>query len=181
MPKTKKIPRNNRAVNFYQSLPMPFAIVLVGLSILVITVLYQSTRSASTPSVSVGSMGYQIVDDKAVKRTDASVQTLKQYLDEKAANEGCPSKEPAYEHVAAYTQDETQVLLKYGCGGATSSMHLVKKSGAWASVSPTNQFDNFDIPSCKYLDENSISKEIAPVCVNGLEATSGTLTYSVRE
>ena len=33
-------------------------------------------------------------------------------------------------------------------------------------ISPTNQFNLFDIPSCKMVDENNISNEIAPVCQN---------------
>lgn len=179
MAKTKRLTRSTRPIGIY--LPAPVAIVLVSLSILVVALLYQATKNPNTPSISLGAMGHQIVDGKAVKRTDVPVQSLKAFLHEKAANEGCPSDKSAYEHVAAVTKDENQALLKYGCGAADSPMYIVKKNGVWTSVSPTNQFDTFGIPSCEHLNEHAISKEVAPVCVNGLAVGGGDLTYSVHE
>ncbi len=58
------------------------------------------------------------------------------------------------------------MLLGYGCGNSAARMFAVKKDGGWKAISPTNQFNLFEIPSCKMVDENNISNEIAPVCQN---------------
>ncbi len=44
-------------------------------------------------------------------------------------------------------------------------MFAVKQDGGWKAIL-TNQFNLFEIPSCKMVDENNISNEIAPVCQN---------------
>lgn len=128
--------------------------------------------------ISLGSMEYNFVDDKPAKRTDADVQKLRTFLTSKAASEGCPAHMPAYERVVAHSTDESQVLLKYGCGAADSPMFAVKTDDMWKSISPTNQFDNFGIPGCEYLTAHNISKDIAPVCVVGGNTTSPS--YQLR-
>ncbi len=154
------------------------------LAILCVVLVFALTQKSNTdsekpsPSISLGSMQYDFSSGKAVKRSDVSVSTLKSFLDSEATRSGCSATEPAYEHVVAYTKDETQVFLKYGCGAADSPMFAVKTNDTWKALSPTNHFDGFGVPDCNYLADNSINKEVAPVCVTGSE--KGTPVYSVR-
>jgi len=127
-----------------------------------------NTAPKETSYVSVGALRYKIVNEKAVLRDDASVKSLQAFLENEAAKSGCPADAPGYERVAAATKDETQVLVKYGCGAGDSPIYGVKVDGAWKMISPTNHFDGYDIPDCGYLDKNDISKEIAPVCSNNI-------------
>ena len=74
-------------------------------------------------------------------------------------------------------------VLDVGCGGGNTlaRMFAVKKDDGWKAISPTNQFNLFEVPSCKMTDENNISKEIAPVCQNERRAAENApLTYSYR-
>jgi len=123
-------------------------------------------------------MQYDFSSSKAVKRTDASITALAAFLQKEADQSGCKKSSPAYEHVVAYTQNEDQVLLKYGCGAADSPMFAVKKAGVWRGISPTNHFDTFDIPVCAYLTKYAISRQIAPVCLVDMHAQAAS--YRVR-
>ena len=80
--------------------------------------------------------------------------------------------------VIAHSQDEKQLLLGYGCGNSVARMFAVKKEGGWKAISPTNQFNLFEIPSCKMVDENNISNEIAPVCQNEKKLATIYLTIT---
>jgi hypothetical protein len=148
-------------------------VLLVACGVLLFLVLHKTptnSQAASSPtSVNLGSMQYQFVSGKAVKRTDASVTSLRSFLDSEAVHSGCPLQQTAVEHVARYTADETQVFLKYGCGAADSPMYAVKVNGVWKAISPTGHFDELDLPGCVYVAQNGISKQIAPVCSNTIE------------
>jgi hypothetical protein len=178
MPKQKKLKLPYLLPTLYASIA-----ILIVLSLFLAIALVRENKANPTdiesPSVSLGSMQYDFSSGKAVKRNDASVKTLQAFLEADAAREGCPNQIPAFEHVAAYTKDETQVFIKYGCGAADSPMYAVKTDGAWKTLSPTNHFDTFGIPNCKYLTDNDISKEIAPVCVN-ITGPETPASYSVR-
>jgi len=147
---------------------------------LLLALIYNDRPSVGkkSPSISLGSMQYDFSSGKAVKRSDSSVMGLEAFLETTAEHEGCPSQSPVYEHVVSYTKDETQVFLKYGCGAADSPIYAVKTDGTWKTLSPTNHFDSFDIPDCEYLTDYGISKEIGPVCANGIGTEAST--YSVR-
>lgn len=178
MPKQKKLKLSYLLPTLYASIA-----ILIVLSLFLATALVRENKAEPTDtesqSVSLGLMQYDFSSDKAVKRNDASVKTLQAFLEADAAREGCPNQTPAFEHVAAYTKDETQVFIKYGCGAADSPMYAVKTDGAWKTLSPTNHFDTFGIPDCKYLTDNEISKEIAPVCVNAIGPETPA-SYSIR-
>ena len=171
MKKTKNKPTSNiRPILLYG--------VIGLLCVVCVLLLVQHKNTSPSPQVSLGAMQYRFLNGTSLKRRDASVKSLKAFLEYQAANEGCPSSEAAYEHVVAYTQDESQVLLKYGCNAATYPVFATKTNGTWSTLSPTNQFDDFDIPLCSYVTDHNISNEIAPVCANG---TSAELTgYVVR-
>lgn len=180
MPKTKKS-------NLSRSLPVLYGgliVLLVACFALSIALVHSTHRENkdTLPSISLGSMQYDFTSARAVKLTDASVNALKAFLQTDASHEGCPVGHPPYEHVAAYTKDETQVFIRYGCGAADSPIYAVKTNGAWKMLSPTNHFDGFDIPDCGYLDSYGISKEIAPVCANDVQVgtATGTPQYRVR-
>jgi hypothetical protein len=177
MPKQKKAQKSSNSTVFLYS-----AIVALAVLCVVLLVAYvnknKNVSQTSSPSISLGAMQYDLSSGKAVKRNDPSVKTLQAFLEADAAKEGCSSQSPAYEHVVAYTKDEAQVFIKYGCGAADLPIFAVQTNGVWKMLSPTNHFDAFGIPDCTYLADNIISKEIAPVCVNGIAA--GTPTYTVR-
>ena len=115
--------------------------------------------------VSLGSLGFRIEGGKAVIRNDSATQELRDFLKADVKKSGCKDNNGATA-VIAHSQDEKQLLLGYGCGNSAARMFAVKKDDGWKAISPTNQFNLFDIPSCKMVDENNISNEIAPVCQN---------------
>ena len=115
--------------------------------------------------VSLGSLGFRIEGGKAVIRNDSATQELRDFLKADVKKSGCKDNNGATA-VIAHSQDEKQLLLGYGCGNSVARMFAVKKDDGWKAISPTNQFNIFEIPSCKMVDENNISNEIAPVCQN---------------
>jgi hypothetical protein len=175
MPKQKNSPTGKKILALYGII----AVLVALCGVLALGLAHRTeANTQKRPSVSLGAMQYDFSSGKAVKRNDAAVNELRLFLEADAAHEGCSPQSPAYEHVAAYTKDETQVFIKYGCGAADSPIYAVKTAGVWKLLSPTNHFDGFGIPDCDYLNSNTISKEIAPVCVNGAE--TGTPKYTVR-
>ena len=115
--------------------------------------------------VSLGSLGFRIEGGKAVIRNDSATQELRDFLKADVKKSGCKDNNGATA-VIAHSQDEKQLLLGYGCGNSVARMFAVKKDDGWKAISPTNEFNLFEIPSCKMVDENNISNEIAPVCQN---------------
>lgn len=136
---------------------------------------FSANRDFSPTYVSLGAMQYNfdIVNNKAVKRTDASIKELSTFLTKVSNDSRCGSSSsslngPGYVYVVANSKDEKQVLLAYGCYYPGASMYAVKTDQGWKTIPPTNHFDAFEIPDCDYLTENNISSEIAPVCANKL-------------
>lgn len=125
----------------------------------------QTVEKVDNGFVSLGSLGFQIEGGKAVIRNDSATQELRDFLKADVKKSGCKDNNGAAA-VIAHSQDEKQLLLGYGCGNSVARMFAVKKDDGWKVISPTNQFNLFDIPSCKMVDENNISNEIAPVCQN---------------
>ena len=125
----------------------------------------QTTEKVDNGSVSLGSLGFRIEGNKAVIRNDSATQELRDFLKADVKKSGCKDNN-GVTTVIAHSQDEKQLLLGYGCGNSVARMFAVKKDDGWKAISPTNQFNLFDIPSCKMVDENNISNEIAPVCQN---------------
>lgn len=125
----------------------------------------QTVEKVDNGSVSLGSLGFRIEGGKAVTRNDSATQELRDFLKADVKKSGCKDNNGAAA-VIAHSQDEKQLLLGYGCGNSVARMFAVKKDDGWKAISPTNQFNIFEIPSCKMVDENNISNEIAPVCQN---------------
>ena len=125
----------------------------------------QTAEKVDNGSVNLGSLGFRIEGGKAVIRNDSATQELRDFLKADVKKSGCKDNNGAAA-VIAHSQDEKQLLLGYGCGNSVARMFAVKKDDGWKAISPTNQFNLFDIPSCKMVDENNISNEIAPVCQN---------------
>ena len=125
----------------------------------------QTTEKVDNGSVSLGSLGFRIEGNKAVIRNDSATQELRDFLKADIKKSGCKDNN-GVTTVIAHSQDEKQLLLGYGCGNSAARMFAIKKDDGWKVISPTNQFNLFDIPSCKMVDENNISNEIAPVCQN---------------
>ena len=125
----------------------------------------QTAEKVDNGSVNLGSLGFRIEGGKAVIRNDSATQELRDFLKADVKKSGCKDNN-GVAAVIAHSQDEKQLLLGYGCGNSLARMFAVKKDDGWKAISPTNQFNLFDIPSCKMVDENNISNEIAPVCQN---------------
>ena len=125
----------------------------------------QTVEKVDNGSVSLGSLGFRIEGGKAVIRNDSAVQEIRDFLKAEVKKSGCKDNN-GVAAVITHSQDEKQLLLGYGCGNSVARMFAVKKDGGWKAISPTNQFNLFEIPSCKMVDENNISNEIAPVCQN---------------
>ena len=126
----------------------------------------QTAEKVDNGSVNLGSLGFRIERDKAVTRNDSDTQELRDFLKAEVEKSGCKDNN-GVAAVIAHSQDEKQLLLGYGCGSNSAArMFAVKQDGGWKAISPTNQFNLFEIPSCKMVDENNISNEIAPVCQN---------------
>lgn len=125
----------------------------------------QTAEKVDNGFVSLGSLGFRIEGGKAVIRNDSATQELRDFLKADVKKSGCKGNN-GVDMVIAHSQDEKQLLLGYGCGNSVARMFAVKQDGGWKAISPTNQFNLFEIPSCKMVDENNISNEIAPVCQN---------------
>ena len=125
----------------------------------------QTAEKVDNGSVSLGSLGFRIEGGKAVTRNDSATQELRDFLKADVKKSGCKDNN-GVTAVIAHSQDEKQLLLGYGCGNSVARMFAVQKDDEWKAISPTNQFNLFEIPSCKMVDENNISNEIAPVCQN---------------
>lgn len=125
----------------------------------------QTAEKVDNGSVNLGSLGFRIEGGKAVIRNDSATQELRDFLKADVKKSGCKDNN-GVAAVIAHSQDEKQLLLSYGCGNSAARMFAVRKEDGWKAISPTNQFNLFDIPSCKMVDENNISNEIAPVCQN---------------
>ena len=125
----------------------------------------QTAEKVDNGSVNLGSLGFRIEGGKAVLRNDSAAQELRDFLKADVKKSGCKDNN-GVAAVIAHSQDEKQLLLGYGCGNSVARMFAVKKDDGWKAISPTNQFNIFEIPSCKMVDENNISNEIAPVCQN---------------
>lgn len=125
----------------------------------------QTMEKVDNGSVNLGSLVFRIEGDKAVVRNDSATQEIRDFLKAEVKKSGCKDND-GVAVVIAHSQDEKQLLLGYGCGNSAARMFAVKQDGGWKAISPTNQFNSFDIPSCKMVDENNISNEIAPVCQN---------------
>ena len=125
----------------------------------------QTAEKVDNGSVNLGSLGFRVEGGKAVIRNDSATQELRDFLKADIKKSGCKDNN-GVTTVIAHSQDEKQLLLGYGCGNSAARMFAIKKDDGWKVISPTNQFNLFDIPSCKMVDENNISNEIAPVCQN---------------
>lgn len=125
----------------------------------------QTAEKVDNGSVNLGSLGFRIEGDKAVIRNDSATQELRDFLKAEVKKSSCKDNN-GVTAVIAHSQDEKQLLLGYGCGNSAARMFAIRKEDGWKAISPTNQFNLFEIPSCKMVDENNISNEIAPVCQN---------------
>ena len=174
---SKKKPANFKVTKSKNEI---MAAVLIGLvtALIVIVIgviLLQSNQTSDKTSqtvekvdngfVNLGSLGFRIEGGKAVIRNDSAVQEIRDFLKADVKKSGCRDNN-GVDVVIAHSQDEKQLLLGYGCGNSVARMFAVKKDDGWKAISPTNQFNLFEIPSCKMVDENNISNEIAPVCQN---------------
>lgn len=132
-------------------------------------------------AVNLGALQYRVENGKAVKRDDTSVKEIRSFLIEEGKKSGCTNNNAVHSVIAA-NDNETQLLIGYGCGGDGALMFAVKQDNQWKTVAPTNQFNLFGIPSCKMIEYNGISSEIAPVCQNESRDDSGAFhyTYSLR-
>ena len=139
---------------------------------------FQTVENVDGGSVNLGSLGFRIEGDKAVVRNDSATQEIRDFLKAEVKKSGCKDNN-GVAVVIAHSQDEKQLLLGYGCGNSAARMFAVKQDGGWKAISPTNQFNSFDIPSCKMVDENNISNEIAPVCQNE-KKVGDNLSYDYR-
>ena len=144
-------------------------VIVIGVILLQSNQTYDKTsqmaEKVDNGSVNLGSLGFRIEGGKAVTRNDSATQELRDFLKADVKKSGCKDNN-GVDAVIAHSQDEKQLLLGYGCGNSVARMFAVKKDDGWKAISPTNQFNIFEIPSCKMVDENNISNEIAPVCQN---------------
>ncbi len=174
---SKKKPANFKVTKSKNEIMTAVLIGLVTTLIVIVigVILLQSNQTSNKTSqtvekvdngfVSLGSLGFRIEGGKAVTRNDSAVQEIRDFLKADVKKSGCKDNNGAAA-VIAHSQDEKQLLLGYGCGNSVARMFAIKKDDGWKAISPTNQFNLFEIPSCKMVDENNISNEIAPVCQN---------------
>jgi len=166
---TPTVPKQTKIV---KSVLFIIIIIMAGVLVSSLFTLYNKAKAkndadaASISYVNLGGIQYKFADGKITLNNDASVTSLKTFLDKESTGSGCDDKKPGFEQVIAWTTDEKQVYLKYGCDAAVAPMFATQINGGWKAISPTNHFDIFNIPDCDYLTQNDISAKIAPVCAN---------------
>lgn len=170
--------RRQSEVKSSKSMPLitiVVAVLLFGIiGYMVDSMLRPSDNTSQQSKVEVGVFALEDRDGKPYISDDAYVQDLKDFLTEEQRTSGCPDTD--VEYVLAANKDKTQVLVRYGCQYDDARKFAVLKDDGWKTISPTNQFDIFGIPSCEMVNTNNIQKNIAPVCWN-----SGDDSYGVRE
>lgn len=153
----------------------------LGLALANATKTDDAGKGSKTPvNVSLGMMEYVIEGDKATKRSEPSLESLRTHLTKLAEKDLSLGCESAFYEVSQYTKDESQVLLKYGCDFPSAPMYAVKTNNEWKTISPTNQFSTTGIPLCSYVNQYEISKEIAPVCYDVRGQGEDSLRYTAR-
>jgi hypothetical protein len=162
--------------------------IIILLLVIVIGILFataQRTNNSSvatipstTSRVNTLAVAYDVSSGKAVKRTDPLTMSMRNFLETTADASGCPVSQPDYTTIVAATTNREQLFINYGCGAANSPAYVVYSDNNWKFLSPTNEFNPLGFPACDYLTENSISSQIAPVCVDNTE--SRTPHYMVR-
>lgn len=182
MPKRKTKSRIPKTITLSTQTLILFSVLLltVAVAFLFIKDDSEATREEAI-NISLGKLQYSIENDRATEREDETTESLRNYLEQRAEKNlslGCTTVNYS---VMAHTEDESQVLLRYGCNHPTARTFLVRSGSTWEGVSPTNQFDAFGIPKCEHVEDNGISKEIAPVCVNGWGSGSlDDVQYQIR-
>ncbi|AKM80341.1 MAG: hypothetical protein UW38_C0001G0491 [Candidatus Saccharibacteria bacterium GW2011_GWC2_44_17] len=164
-------------------------VALLILVILALIVTYPRNQAAITNAVtgefgkhvSLGSIQYDFSSGKAVKINDEKLVKLESFLNgmvkkDKELSQDCSS----YYNVVAANQDNTQVLLEYGCSYPSANMFAVLQDNQWKVLSPTNNFDMLHIPLCRHVNDNGIAVSLAPVCFNEPKEAGSPLTYTVR-
>ncbi len=182
MTKNKKCTQSCRRIIYILS-----GIIAVLIAALIILLVKQHTddktetsKKANAISVELGSYQYDFQGTKAVKLSDENVTSLNDFLTAAAKKDISSNCKKTYYWVTAFSDDRKQVLLNYGCENPGSRMFAVQKSGKWKFISPTNQFDMFGIPLCSHVNQNDISKNIAPVCYSETNAAKHLLQYQAR-
>lgn len=123
-----------------------------------------TSTEASGVFVNLRSIQFDLSSGKVVKRTDEYFNRLNSFVTttgEKDIALGCKA---VYYTAMLESKDKKQVLFAYGCDQPGARMFAVENNGEWSFISPTNQFDEFGIPLCNYLDKYNIDPTIAPVC-----------------
>jgi hypothetical protein len=153
-------------------------LVMAG-SLIASLIIKDNVKSATDTNkgvhISLGSLTWHVVNGKMEVYDTASTKALRNLLTSEAKKDiqlGCTS---SWYSVGVFNSDRTQVLLKYGCEYPGASMFAVTINGTWKLISPTNQFDEFDIPICDYVNQNNIDKSIAPICTSNIQSPQYTI------
>ena len=146
-------------------------LLILALSVIAVLLVTYPKNSISNDStaksgvfVNLNAIRFDVSSGKLVKRTDTGIVKLESFLNktgEKDIELGCQS---VYYNAMVESKDKKQVLFAYGCEHPGARMFAVEKDGEWSFISPTNQFDEFSVPLCNYVDKYNIDPAIAPVC-----------------
>lgn len=163
----KPIKRLASTQNFFLVVAVLFGMMA---GVLMVKVFYSGEVVEAAPNVvQLGAMEYDFSSGKAIKKQTPATKSLRTFLQKQAETACGYGKDhymgPSYFIVKAFTSNQKQVLLGYGCNSADANMFAVQKEGEWQLISPTNQFDPLTgAPQCSHVAKYGISKEIAPVC-----------------
>jgi hypothetical protein len=164
----KKTKNKQRFSKFEIVLSVLLVLALSAIVVLLVTYPKNSSNNDSTATsgvfVNLHSVQFDISSGKLVKRTDDDFNKLNSFVNatgEKDIELGCKS---VYYTSMVVSKDKKQVLFAYGCDHPSARMYAVENNGEWSFISPTNQFDEFGIPLCNYVDKYNIDPTIAPVC-----------------
>jgi len=139
-----------------------------------------TSTEASGVFVNLRSIQFDLSSGKVVKRTDEDFNRLNSFVNKRGKKDislGCKS---SYYNAMLESKDKKQVLFTYGCDQPGARMFAVENNGEWSFISPTNQFDEFGIPLCNYVDKYNIDRTIAPVCHNAPSLQDAIFEYQNR-
>ncbi|MES2876547.1 MAG: hypothetical protein V4678_03700 [Patescibacteria group bacterium] len=176
--KNKKIDRTKLLLGISTAV-LAVASICLGLALASATNADADTDSKTPINVNLGRMEYVIEGARATKRSNPSLESLRAHLTKLAKKDITLGCESSFYEVSQYTEDESQILLKYGCDYPSAPMYAVKTGNEWKTLSPTNQFSTTGIPLCGYVTQYDIRKEIAPVCYESGQDES-SLRYFAR-
>lgn len=116
---------------------------------------------------------------RAEKRTDDASKKFMAFLQDQADKSQCGDAKtdlaPAHFVAKAFNDDETQAVIGYGCGSSSALAYAQLKDGSWELLQESNMTEPVTgLPKCSFVNQHTIDRKLAPVCVMNVDSKNDT-------